>query len=52
MPGTAHLAYAAALCLALAAIPAHADTTGRATVINGDTIEVRGDRNRLVTWGR
>ena len=33
--------------VAIAAIPAHADTTGRATVIDGDTIEVRGERFRL-----
>ena len=37
----------AALCLALAAIRAHADTTGRATAIDGDTIEIRGERIRL-----
>ena len=47
MRAPAHLAPVAALCLALVAIPAHADTTGRATVIDGDTIEVRGERIRL-----
>ncbi len=47
MPATARLAPVAALCLALAAIPAHADTTGRATVIDGDTIEIHGERIRL-----
>ena len=40
-------AHVAALCLALAATPAQADTTGRATVIDGDTIEIRGERIRL-----
>ncbi len=32
---------------ALVAISAQADTTGRATVIDGDTIEIRGERIRL-----
>ncbi len=39
-----HIAFSLA---ALAATPAHADTTGRATVIDGDTIEIRGERIRL-----
>ena len=40
-------------CIALAGLffiliaPAHADTTGRATVIDGDTLEIRGERIRL-----
>ena len=46
MRAPAHLAPVAALCLTLAAIPAHADTTGRATVIDGDAIETRGERIR------
>ena len=33
--------------VALAAISAQADTTGRATVIDGDTIEIRSQRIRL-----
>ena len=33
--------------VALAALPAQADTIGRATVIDGDTIEIRGERIRL-----
>ena len=37
-----------ALCVLMAApAPAFADITGRATVIDGDTIEVRGERIRL-----
>ena len=36
----------------LAAIPAHADTTGRATVFDGDTIEIRGEHIYHVPGGR
>ena len=32
---------------AIIIVPAQADTTGRATVIDGDTIEIRGERIRL-----
>ena len=39
--------FLAFLLAALAPISAHADTTGRATVIDGDTIEIRGERVRL-----
>jgi endonuclease YncB( thermonuclease family) len=35
-----------------APVPALADTTGRANVIDGDTIEVRGERIRLDAIGR
>ena len=38
---------ALACLFAIFIVPAHADTTGRAAVIDGDTIEIRGESIRL-----
>lgn len=44
---TAMRSIAIAGLLSIFIVPAQADTTGRATVIDGDTLEVQGQRIRL-----
>lgn len=46
---TAAFVIVAAVLSALVTVPAYADVVGRASVVDGDTLEIRGERIRL--WG-